>query len=1482
MNDFSTTSRLAWAAAHGGMESPLVNEYKKPFIRRRLLETFLGGLRLCASDDIPPFVYILQILLFSVVPLITVLFILLEHNQFISLSGAIFVGGIIDFIYCLLLQLIAYFFRSQKSKTGDTTQVNIASDEEVLEFDSPLGPKTWSFLIREKKLKGGILIYSLVVGLVGGCCIYYIRPATVHHLSLPWAATLGFIIPGILTVAVGMWPLIGGSPPEPATFHQLSWSLPSLSRPAHMLTCILVHFITSSNSYITWLHPIDGMFHLIFATAPVLWLLGILPPIDAYILWFLEQWHVLVLGGSAMSSTRRLVAQVILGTLTLFITAVLPSFPAMMVFAACRGFLLSVDFGWTVSSLLSPRVSLLTGFSGKYQETQPESPGRQSLRRVTCQRETALVAPLFAAVAGISLAAHLPHLAWYRRVAALTAEATANGTSAATIDLPPRPALFQEPARAVLGVAVVVVTVTMLVINEAQKVYLLGLVRNPLFPACHRLHASSTTIHILTQMLHIGCPLLSLVMVHQLVAAEVHLQMAAPAQSFIHLLLTIPLARMLRQIWQFPHVSYIHLSLYYLVGLMGGQEGGRGGAWHTLLPPATPPATRILVLSLGYLWGGRVLTGLYTVLLFLLTPFTEKKQKSSINFFLLGFNLALLPVVVGVVVLSAVLSAPLLPVFTLPVFLLGFPRPLRFWSYPVGRASNSSCDSVYYEQLTPHIICTLHSLQQAGALGITEPGEHFLLRWEDRFIWVQILESGFTYQYYSVKGLELQETSCHTAEASRVDASFSQAFDRDDKVTNNINNGLLSSLFNPHAFHTLTPLTQLSAPCYSDTRNVLTGVIDSPDTLGIIKEYFHKALLYIIMDYVVNKPSSLLGSSRNANREGSANQSERKQAQANNRKREHLKNLPKVDNKSEYIFEGDSQFSRDMDSVRQYSGHSNRRPSHSSWNSQSGRGSRLAWVDDHNPVIIARTGDTPPPTSPGWNDEEDPLESDHEGTINLKNKSKSGKTSFPGLPNTRNSQEHTVSLENVTESDRQVHFIPGLMYDSSSDDEALYPRGRRKHPQGSKHRGMGSSTTKVNLRVLSHPEPSRALPIYESPLSAALAPPPDWITDLPYDQEVIDDVQDSFPHAWFKFLLNAFGNIYIEKLDPTLASNNNNNKNSTNSANPRGQSNSSNINNASASYRDQASGSSQSSSSTTNSSSSSSSGKPTGIDRETYVQRMQYDETLEESYRLLAGTCHLCLLGSESLLPSPSQVYRTFTGHLSWSTAIEWLAARPRLYEFALQAYRIGVKLALDHTLIGGMTGWAELQAALDDYTHNWYLGPDTDTPPTPAPADRPLLSSTPPRPLLSSVPSHPVLSPSLLYDDTGKPITWPEAVRMEIPNLFSLGYNVVKGVHTSHLLSLGDAGVWVGRLGGEAVRGLWASLVAELLYLTNDDDERYSIQAHPVLLRNLTIQAADPPLGYPIFSSSPLRLGPPWLSATYQRVQAGSGGGGGGGRDGY
>ena len=66
---------------------------------------------------------------------------------------------------------------------------------------------------------------------------------------------------------------------------------------------------------------------------------------------------------------------------------------------------------------------------------------------------------------------------------------------------------------------------------------------------------------------------------------------------------------------------------------------------------------------------------------------------------------------------------------------------------------------------------------------------------------------------------------------------------------------------------------------------------------------------------------------------------------------------------------------------------------------------------------------------------------------------------------------------------------------------------------------------------------------------------------------------------------------------------------------------------------------------------------------------------------------------------------------------------------------------------------------------------------------------------------------------------------------------------------------VYVCSLHGESVRGQWANLGLEMLYMTNDDEERHSMQSETALLRNLTVQAADPPLGYPVYSTEPVRV---------------------------
>ena len=46
-----------------------------------------------------------------------------------------------------------------------------------------------------------------------------------------------------------------------------------------------------------------------------------------------------------------------------------------------------------------------------------------------------------------------------------------------------------------------------------------------------------------------------------------------------------------------------------------------------------------------------------------------------------------------------------------------------------------------------------------------------------------------------------------------------------------------------------------------------------------------------------------------------------------------------------------------------------------------------------------------------------------------------------------------------------------------------------------------------------------------------------------------------------------------------------------------------------------------------------------------------------------------------------------------------------------------------------------------------------------------------------------------------------------------------------------------------------------ELLYFTNANDERFSIQAEKDILRNLLVHLAEVPLGYPVYASGALPL---------------------------
>ena len=81
------------------------------------------------------------------------------------------------------------------------------------------------------------------------------------------------------------------------------------------------------------------------------------------------------------------------------------------------------------------------------------------------------------------------------------------------------------------------------------------------------------------------------------------------------------------------------------------------------------------------------------------------------------------------------------------------------------------------------------------------------------------------------QGMELQETSCHSLEAARIDDNFDSAFEK-------------KSLFNHFLADTLTPLTTIPVRMYSDTKNNLAGVITDKETLKLVAETFVEVKKY--------------------------------------------------------------------------------------------------------------------------------------------------------------------------------------------------------------------------------------------------------------------------------------------------------------------------------------------------------------------------------------------------------------------------------------------------------------------------------------------------------------------------------------------------------------------------------------------------------------------------------------------------------------
>ncbi|XP_047735688.1 pecanex-like protein 4 [Hyalella azteca] len=1508
------------------MEAPLVNEYKQPFIWRRLLQTFLGGLRLSMPGIVPHYAYLLQGVLFVPLGLGLTVFLALEDCCSLPTFAATLGCGAWTFLYCLLLMFISYILQSQQEVLSPSDQdaalhLSAAFDEEMTVFDGVLGPSTWRFIAPGKGSAVVSVLHCLMAAVTSAAMVSFLSIAsTASLLQVSWTGSVALAALGVWSTNLALWGLVSAPPPEPAVFGPLlPYQLAAFSRPSHLLLAALLHLLHSFWPGLSWLRVLNFAVHVLVALLGLLWCSAALPPVDALVLWLLEQWHVLALGCSPCASNARLYVQCAVSTTSLLLLAALPSYPLLLCAAALRGAILGLDYEWLVMQGVSANCRSSVGLAQSSQQVSPRP--SQRLPVVSLRREVAVSAVLVTTVLITSLAVLLPHRLWLGSPDYCSPDAAAEYSllhDDVTLATPP---VFASMSLFCVGVACLLLWLVWCTASTAQQVWCCGgLIRNVVAATpvmfCHDSYKA-----IICQACSVGGPVLLLVCTLLWVGAD---QCSMPWHFSISWLLQfIPLARVFTQIWTSRWLAFAASSVFFVLELTQALTRQLLPGYLTL-----SVAARITLCSIALLWLRRVLQHCFAVLLITYTSVVDKKQRRPISVVLAAINIAAMPALCLLVVTCAVLNAPLLPVFTLPLFLLGYPRPERFWPYSVGHSVSAAPDAAYYAQLTPYLLSLLVSCHHSGALGFLDAGDQLLLRFEDRLVWIQVLEIGFGHVYFSVKGLELQETSCHTVEASKVDSIFSRSFDAEM-----VENAATSQRFlNPNALHCLTPLFQVPLLAYSDTQNVLTGVIDSNDFLSVVNDYFTKCLLFELLDYVINVQQAGVGEKSISACRTYSSKSRRSISSASY---DVLTSLPKLNaalspNTSEALPETSSANSPDADISAEDNGRrskdsrSESKEDKDSRSLQSGRGSRLAWANKSKPnsTIDPRLD---------WEQDIFDLSSDRlilnpDGLL----------TKVSGRMPTLSKQGSRLSLHRdfnpiAGKSQNFVLTPPNASPVShgamSLKTSTTTNQVRQKHkmafdsPQGLASPAAGndpSNMTVTSVRVL--PRSQQEIKERKVPISGpavAYGPPALWLLDLPCKNDTIDDMQVFFPLSWFKFLLGHFLRLRFkadreqrkESSQIKLASKSElkNGKKSRKSSKKKLPGSSGGKHSAAHEKYG---------SNVENNSSETPEDLISPAEHRT-LQKILDDESLEEAYRAVAAVCSVVLCAHDSSRPpSPHQVYCTFRGAIPASPALSWLTQRPRLRALTNKAYRMAVKVSLDHVLIGlNSSSWPDLLEALSEYHTAWFFGSDqTDQPPTQrrsptdantnspsgVPSTRPGAADGASRSGAASVniafrdSGHPGISGSSAVrrissdalhttDDNvdvaprratvaampperghevakelepNEPQSWVQAIHKETPHLFTIGYNDVKRVYTSRLASLRPQEASLGRLSKSAVTAVWSALSPELLYLTNDDDERYSIQAHASLLRNLTVQAADPPLGYPVYSSPAVRVG--------------------------
>lgn len=224
------------------MNIPLIDEMKKEFVVRRMMQTFFGGAKLKFKHKAPAYAYLSQILLMFLPILFGVFFVVLSETNFLVYPQYMYSYGIIMFAFVLCIQI---FSRNAERKMSNVSEVkkksNSLSESDQIDSASFFSPETIQLLVPPKKHFVNVIFHGLVSAVMCGLCIHFLLPSVIDSSWPDPVAVWLMMIFGWFSLSVAQFPLTTVGAPEPAVYRALdSYEITAVSRALYVIAILSI------------------------------------------------------------------------------------------------------------------------------------------------------------------------------------------------------------------------------------------------------------------------------------------------------------------------------------------------------------------------------------------------------------------------------------------------------------------------------------------------------------------------------------------------------------------------------------------------------------------------------------------------------------------------------------------------------------------------------------------------------------------------------------------------------------------------------------------------------------------------------------------------------------------------------------------------------------------------------------------------------------------------------------------------------------------------------------------------------------------------------------------------------------------------------------------------------------------------------------------------------------------------------------------